>query len=178
MTEDSYDDAGVVQLIVFTLFMGVTQVVLLNLLIAIMSDSYTKVRTQAELASKFEQAQVVLEEEISPPLLERVWNRVMGLGDHHKFPRWLHVLMNETDELTNDLNSRGGDTDDASKIARPAAAPPPQPLPNAASAMGTHAHTMTQRLEKLEEKVDSLIEIATLNRRRLLGHSAGASGGK
>lgn len=45
LAPETYQDAGVVQLAVFTTFMIITQIVLLNLLIAIMSDSYAKVRS-------------------------------------------------------------------------------------------------------------------------------------
>ena len=74
------------------------QIVLLNLLIAIMSDSYAKVRANSYLESQHERAMLLVElEALWLPLL--AWARGPGhVYSSEKFPMWLHVL--KATELT------------------------------------------------------------------------------
>jgi hypothetical protein len=117
--EDRYSSGGIVQVIIQVVFLLLTQIVLLNLLIAIMSDSYNKVRTQAELAAKYELAQVITETEVSPPLFERAWahfTRRSHVVHTKKFPRWLHVIL---PSATSTLNTTPDERDALAKVNKP-----------------------------------------------------------
>lgn len=103
-------------------------------------------RTQAELASKYEKAQVVLEMEVSPPLLERVVSTLFGLTDGDKFPRWLHVLMPEADEVSQSAISAGSTSNGAERATAPRG--------------GWRAGVgLEQRLDALENKLDTVIDV-------------------
>jgi len=86
-------------LVMYFVMMILVQIVSLNLLIAIMSDSYRLVRRNSVLESAYEKAYLLLQLETTwlPAL---AWLRnVPTSKDLTKFPRWLHVLKPVKDGL-------------------------------------------------------------------------------
>jgi hypothetical protein len=74
------------------------QVVLLNLLVAIMADSYHRVKARTKQAAKFERARVIGEMETSPQLLSKLLRRFFQQQEEWvRAPQWLHIL--EKDEM-------------------------------------------------------------------------------
>eukprot|EP00911_Craspedida_sp_UC1_P001051 UC1_evm1s789 len=71
--------------LLFVLSMVVVPVVLLNLLIALMSDSYEHIQDQADIEFQALQASIILK--IEEFLSEK------DRRDEEKFPKWLHVLV-------------------------------------------------------------------------------------
>ena len=71
--------------LVFVVSMIVVPVVLLNLLIALMSDSYERIQDQSDLELQLLQAKTILKIEEFLPLGEKT--------NEDNFPRWLHVLV-------------------------------------------------------------------------------------
>jgi hypothetical protein len=69
----------------FVLYMSAVMIVMLNLLIALMSDSYAAVKAQTEQEFLLERARIIVE-------LERTTMGIAELQDDHKFPHWLHIL--------------------------------------------------------------------------------------
>lgn len=90
-----------VELLVYELLMVLVQIVLLNLLIAIMSDTYTRARERIALTSRYEKAQIIWELELYVCWLHdlvpsRAWSLCLGHGrDFHPvlFPDWLHFCL-------------------------------------------------------------------------------------
>jgi len=83
--EDHLGDPGYNWLTVamFELLMLLVVIVLLNLLIAIMSDTYSDVHNNATLEYRLEQANIILEVEKSS---------AFSRTDARLFPEWLHIL--------------------------------------------------------------------------------------
>ena len=73
--------------ILFVLSMIMTPIVLLNLLIALMSDSYERIQDQADLEFQYLRARILAEQEawLSPEQRRS--------ADPKLYPRWLHVLV-------------------------------------------------------------------------------------
>ena len=71
--------------LLFVLSMVVVPVVLLNLLIALMSDSYERIQDQADIEFQALQAGIILK--IEEFLSEK------DKRDEEKFPKWLHALV-------------------------------------------------------------------------------------
>lgn len=96
--------------IAFESFMFMVQVVLLNLLIAIMSESHTRVRNVSLLVAKFERARLILEHEngMQAKLAQEERHRVM--------PRWLHVL--QPDESREHLESENDAGDQVASLRK------------------------------------------------------------
>jgi len=106
-------------LVLYETFLLITQIVMLNMLIAIMSDSYQEVRDLGELVARFERARLTLVYEDRlllsrrngrdagerlPWLSETLATCVLALwpwkkpkrdpgAPDERFPRWLHVLL-------------------------------------------------------------------------------------
>ena len=78
--------------LVFNCMMFLVQIVLLNLLIAIMSDSYAKVRENSRLESLHERAMLLAELEAAWLPLLASWFGAERVYSAEKFPMWLHVL--------------------------------------------------------------------------------------
>lgn len=95
------DQVVSVELLVYELLMMLVQIVLLNLLIAIMSDTYTRARERIALTSRYEKAQIIWELELYICWLHdlvpsRFWSLCLGRGrDFHSalFPDWLHFCL-------------------------------------------------------------------------------------
>jgi len=120
-------------LCIFEVFMICVQIVLLNLLIAIMSETHERMRNVSKLVAHFERAKLVLEEEqkLPPAVLvgqeapakdrSKLKNGVFGLvrkmfaSPHFPLeqvaPRWLHVLLPAEMERKDD-----GDSEELKKI--------------------------------------------------------------
>jgi len=79
------------------LFMFTVQIVLLNLLIAIMADSYRRVQARTLQAALFERARVVAKLERSPGVLRRMAGKLSSQAHvlWIREPTWLHVLDND-----------------------------------------------------------------------------------
>ena len=107
----TYFDASVINmernslvLILYEIFMFTTQIVLLNMIIAIMGEAQEKVRKVAVNVAKFERAKVILAWEkkwlkkqggVFGPARKRWANRrakMFGTEVSSPFPKWLHVL--------------------------------------------------------------------------------------
>jgi len=81
------------------MFQFVVQIVLLNLLIAIMADSYRNVQERTVQAQRFERARVITDMEASPQFFSSFIRR-LGLNGSQPpswvdRPRWLHILAND-----------------------------------------------------------------------------------
>jgi len=80
-------------------FVITVQIVLLNLLIAIMGDSYRRVQKRTLQAALFERARVVAKLERTPGLLHRLSRRLRAPSRDALWwirdPTWLHVLDND-----------------------------------------------------------------------------------
>jgi len=90
-------------------YMFVVQIILLNMLIALMAESNDRVRAIAKLVAQFERAKLILHWERrlhsmrhskSQSFTSRLWRMASGLPSgtgrqsvEHIFPRWLHVLV-------------------------------------------------------------------------------------
>lgn len=95
----------------FVAMMILVNIVSLNLLIAIMSDSYQAVRENSVLEYAYEKAKLLLNLEITwLPVL--AWLRGTHTSeDTGTFPRWLHVLRpldDDADEAHGDAGAHGG----------------------------------------------------------------------
>jgi len=112
-------ESSVPSALAFEGFMFVVQVVLLNLLIAIMSESHTRVRTVALLVAHFERAKMIVDHE--KLLQARIMKHHFLLGRlfsqkqdpdaaqqvNRAMPRWLHILQPEDnmESASNEANS-------------------------------------------------------------------------
>ena len=106
--------------LVFEGFMVIVQVVLFNLLIAIMADTHHRVREQSQLVALYQRSILVLEEEqavrrqlkntpLSTRLLRKIFGKAADLPQI--YPRWLHVI------LPNVESNDGGSKEDAAAAA-------------------------------------------------------------
>ena len=87
------------------IYMFVVQILLLNMLIALMAESNDRVRAISKLVAQYERAKLILHWErrlshISDSRSASIWRLLAGLpsgiGQHsfeRIFPRWLHVLL-------------------------------------------------------------------------------------
>lgn len=88
------------------------QVVLLNLLVAIMADSYRQVKSRTKQAAKFERARVIGEMETSPQLLSALLRKLFQRQEEWvRAPRWLHVLDNDERAAIDDDDAQDGGED-------------------------------------------------------------------
>ena len=140
-------------------FMLIVQVVMLNLLIAIMSSSHARIGTSAALVARYQRAKLIVKLEPPPSSWKvdasaakaaptarsaRAWLRqllrhlLQGDPDDHPCPRWLHVLRPSADQSDDaDLN----DTTERSVVERQIA----------------HVHrTLSRQHRELELKLDAL----------------------
>jgi len=132
-------------------FTLVANIVMLNMLIAIMSESYNRVRDRMQDRQLLERAMLVLEEQDQKIVLERLFesienffSKMLGRGtissDRAKarrnesewFPNWLHVLVkrtydNDDDDDDDDTPTTGGGGGSSSASI---AADPDQPTRN------------------------------------------------
>ena len=84
-------DRHLLVLVLYQLFMLFVQIVLLNMVIAIMSESYNDVREVSELVALYERAKLVLAREHQ--LVRAAGRRgTQGKAAANMFPQWLHVL--------------------------------------------------------------------------------------
>ena len=101
--------------LVFEGFMVIVQVVLFNLLIAIMADTHHRVREQSQLVALYQRSILVLEEEqavrrqlkntpLSTRLLRKIFGKAADLPQI--YPRWLHVILPNVE--SNDGGSKDG----------------------------------------------------------------------
>ncbi|EGD77421.1 hypothetical protein PTSG_08519 [Salpingoeca rosetta] len=83
---DTFDGDYVVLLrILFVISMVLVPVVLLNLLIALMSDSYERIQDRADIEFQLLRARILREQD--------AWLTLEGKMDARRFPMWLHVLV-------------------------------------------------------------------------------------
>jgi len=90
--EDDSCRVSVVAWSLFTVMMVLVQIVMLNLLIAIMTDSYEAVRENAKRESDYEKAKLILRVESSWLDLSARLRGTTLADEDAKFPEWLHVL--------------------------------------------------------------------------------------
>ena len=92
------------ELILYEALMLIVQVVMLNLLIAILSDSYTRKRASFKLEAQFQRAKVIKDYELYTRFFR---NRVCRSRTRKRstlFPRWLHICIPEA-ELSEDRSA-------------------------------------------------------------------------
>jgi len=115
------------ELILFEAMLFVVQVILLNLLIAIMSDTYSRVRASNALEARHNRALIIQEYELMFVYLLRMWRRLTGQHDWPPvdsscFPAWLHMCIPETDDtVVEDSDSpraRHGNSGDSEGTSR------------------------------------------------------------
>jgi len=95
------DSTVSIELIVYELLMVLVQIVLLNLLIAIMSDTYTRARERIALTSRYEKAQIIWELELymmwihsfAPTCAFRLFFAEGSDLYARLFPDWLHFCV-------------------------------------------------------------------------------------
>ena len=101
------DDVISVELIIYELLMVLVQIVLLNLLIAIMSDTYTRARARIALTSRYEKAQIIWELELYTSWFHGfiptwIWSLFLAEGETFEstlFPDWLHFCLPDDAKL-------------------------------------------------------------------------------
>ena len=92
------------ELILYEALMLIVQVVMLNLLIAILSDSYTRKRASFKLEAQFQRAKVIKDYELYTRFFRNRICRSRTLKRSTLFPRWLHICIPEA-ELSEDRSA-------------------------------------------------------------------------
>lgn len=108
--------AGAYSAVLFQCYQLLVQVVLLNLLVAIMADSYRHVKSRTKQAAKFERARVIGEMETSPQLLSILLRKLFQRQEEWvRAPRWLHILDNDERAVVDEEGGDGskGEADEA-----------------------------------------------------------------
>jgi len=99
--------------VLFQIMMLMVQVLMCNMLIAIMTDSYDKVRENAGLESAYEQGKLLLEIEASWLPLLSLFRRsasARAAAEARLWPQWLHVLRPADDDDPGDGRGDGVDS--------------------------------------------------------------------